>query len=294
MNLILQALIGGLAFGAIYAIAGVTFGVIYRVTKVFHLAFGAIGTLGAYVAVSMSSDGSIGSVLGGLLLGMVVAGVVTALVVALVYQPMVRRGADAGITFVASLALSFILQSGVLLAFGPGNRSFPLEWFVRQQRVGPFGISWSYVSVVAVALIVTALIALAITRTRAGHQYVAVSSSAEQAEIVGIRGRWVEIAACAAAAAVSVIAFWFVGVQSSVIASGGTQLTLLAVLAVLAGGAKSVWGTSLVGFAIGMLSALAASVLPGEWSLTVVFVIVVALVLAKPGGIARNRLKARA
>jgi branched-chain amino acid transport system permease protein len=294
MNLILQALIGGLAFGAIYAIAGVTFGVIYRVTKVFHLAFGAIGTLGAYVAVSMSGDGSVASVLGGLLLGMVVAGGVTALVVALVYQPMVRRGADAGITFVASLALSFILQSGVLLLFGPANRSFPLEWFVRQQSVGSFGISWSYASAVAAALVITALVSLAITRTRAGHQYVAVASSSEQAEIVGIRARWVEIAACAVAGAVSVIAFWFVGVQSSVIASGGTQLTLLAVLAVLAGGAKSVWGTSLIGFAIGVLSGLTASVIPGEWSLTVVFVIVVALVLAKPGGIARNRLKARA
>jgi branched-chain amino acid transport system permease protein len=293
MHVLIQSIIDGLALGAIYAIAGVTFGLIYDITKVFHLAFGAIGTLGTYVAVSVAGgSGGLLTLLASAALGMLAAAAATVIVVVLVYQPLVKRGADPGITFVSSLGLGFIIQSGVVLAFGPANRSFAVDSFVRQRDVLGFGVSPLYWVMIIVAGIVAFIMASALNHTRTGHQVRAIASNREHAQLVGIPAGILATAACAAAAALSVIAFILLGMKGSVVATGGTQLTLFAVLAVLAGGVGSIRGTVTIGFGIGLLGGISSAIFPGEWSTTVVFLAMVILILGRPSGLVRAPLGA--
>jgi branched-chain amino acid transport system permease protein len=293
MHVLVQSIVDGLVFGAVYAIAGVTFGLVYETTKVFHIAFGSIGTLGTYVAVWIAGAGSgVGALVGTTLVGMLVGGAATIVVVSLVYQPLVRRGAGPGATFVASLGLSFVIEAVVVLVFGPNNRSFAVNAFVRQHDVAGYGISWYDGVVVAIAIVLIGCISLLLNRTRAGHQVRAVASNREQAQLVGIRTGIVTLVVCGLASAVAIISFVLLAMHSSVVATGGTQLTLFAILAVIAGGVGSIAGTASVGVAIGALNGITASLLPGDsagaWSTTIVFALVLVLILARPSGLVRR------
>lgn len=276
-------MIDGLLFGAIYAIAGVTFSIVYDITKVFHIAFGSICTLGVYVAVALAGeDGSIFHLVGSVLAGGMVSAAATALVVAAIYQPLVNRGADNGATFVSSLAVALLIQALVVLAFGPNNRSFPVDAFVRRHDVFGFGVSAFHVVGVALAVLVVAGLGLLLGRTTFGHQVRAIASNREQAELVGIRTKLMVPAACAIGGGFSVIAITLLGMNGAVVTTGGTQLALFAVLAAIAGGSGGIYATACVGAGLGILGGVSGALFPGEWSTTAVFAFALVLIVSRP------------
>jgi branched-subunit amino acid ABC-type transport system permease component len=286
LHVLIQSAIDGLLFGAIYAMAGASFGLIYNVTKVFHIAFGSIGTLGVYVAVSLAGDASgFGVIAGAVFIGMVVGMLATIAVVVLVYQPLINRGANSGSTFVSSLAVALIIQALVVLIFGVDNRSFAVDSFVLRHNVAGFGLSEFHVATVAFAILVVVGLNAFLNRTRFGQQVRALAANREQAELVGIRSGLVASAACGIAGFLSVIAFVLLGMNGAVVATGGTQLTLFAVLATIAGGSGSIVGTAVVGAGLGVLGGISGAAVPGEWSTTLVFVCAVAFILIRPRGI---------
>jgi branched-subunit amino acid ABC-type transport system permease component len=292
LHVLVQSAIDGLLFGAIYAIAGASFGLIYNVTKVFHIAFGSIGTLGVYVAVSLAGNASsFGVITSTVFVGMLVGMLTTIAVVALVYQPLTNRAANSGSTFVSSLAVALVIQAVVVLIFGADNRSFAIDSFVLRHNIGGFGISEFHVVTIALAVVVVAGLNAFINRTRFGQQIRALAANREQAELVGIRSRLVVSVACGAAGLLSVIAFVLLGMNGAVVATGGTQLTLFAVLATIAGGSGSIVGTALVGAGLGLLGGISGAAVPGEWSTTVVFVCAVVLILFRPQGISAPTAK---
>lgn len=285
MHLLVQSAIDGLMFGSIYAIAGLAFGLVYRLSRVFHIAFGSIGTLGAFVAVAVAGDDGGAGLAVGIVLGALAGAAVTLLIRWAVYGPMLRGGADQGATFVASLGLALLIQALVVLAFGADNRSFAVDDFVRRHALGGYSVSGlTIAAVLAGAACVTGLGVL-LHRTRWGHQTRALASNPEQAQLVGIRTVPVTAAVWALAGLLSVVAFVLFGMTSNVVATSGMQLTLFAALAVIAGGVGSLGGTYATGLLIGVLDAVTASKLPGQWSTTAVFLAFILLLLVRPQGL---------
>ncbi len=216
---------------------------------------------------------------------MLAGGLATLLALVAIYRPLVRRGANPGITFVSSLGLSILLQALVSLAFGPGNRTFAVDAFTRQHDVLGFGVSQLHVAVLAATALVIGGLGYVLDHTRPGHQVRALISNPEQAQLVGIRAGILGALATGAVGALSVVPFVFQGMSSSVVLTGGTQLTLFAILAVIAGGVGSLRGATITGFGIGVIGGVSGTVVPGEWSTSVVFVCALALIVARPHGL---------
>jgi len=289
MHLLLQSVINGLIIGSIYAIGAVTFGIIYDLTKVFHLAFGAIGMLGAYVAVSVAgTSGGVTTMIEACLLGVLATAATTIVTVTFVYDPLVRRGADSGITFVASLSLELLLSGGILLIFGPTVRTFSVAGFLVQHDIGGYEFSSFYLFVVVVLLVIAVSLSWVLTHTRTGNQIRAIASNREQAQLVGIQTRLLIAGACAVAGGLSAVAFILQGMQGNISDADGTELTLFAVLAVLAGGIGSIGGPIIVGLAIGVVGSVTVTVLPGQWSTTVIFLAATLLILTRPRGLIQS------
>ncbi len=293
MHALIQAVINGCVFGGIYALAGVTFGLFYQVSKVFHIAFATLGTLGTMIAVTIAGDGGAAAIIAGLLVGVAATAVATAAVYLVIYRPLVRRGADTGTTFVASLGLSLLIEALMSLGFGSQNRSFNALGLTRQRDVAGFGVSPLHLTVVALMVVVVGMLSSALRRTRVGHQVRAMISHPEQAELVGIRTFPLSLAVCAVIGGLSVMPFALQGLNSSVVISSGLPLTLFAVLAMIAGGIGSVWGTAVAGMAIGVINGLAAAVVPGQWATSVVFVCALILIVIRPTGVVRTPATAR-
>jgi branched-chain amino acid transport system permease protein len=285
VNVVFDAVVNGLILGSAYAIAGVVFGLFYRIVKVFHYAFAAIGTAGAYLAATVAGSNSgsgTGEVIGGILSGMVLAGVLTALCYVGVYRPLSRRGASSGTTFVAALALGLIIEAAQVVVTGPDNKAFNLAGFTQQSNILGMHLSGLHFMALALLVVVSGICWIYMKHTRYGRQTEAIISNIEQAELVGIRSGLVTVVVCFGLGALSVLAFVIQGINSSVSIAGGVPLTLFGVLAMLCGGIASIWGTTIAGLLIGVVGGLAASLIPGQWSSVVVFVIAMAFVLIKP------------
>lgn len=283
MDIFISAIVNGLILGSAYAVAGVTFGLLYRVVKVFHFAFAAIGTVGAFIAAAIAIQmPGVGGLLLGTVAGMVVAAVLTAICYVAVYRPLTTRGASSGTTFVSSLALGLIIEAGLVVFLGPSNRTLPLGDFARQTDILGLKVSGLHLLAVGSVVVVTAAALLYMNYTRAGRQTEAIISNLEQAELVGIRTGLLSTLLCAVLGGVSVIAFLVQGMNSSLSISGGVPLALFGVLAMLCGGIASIWGTAISGLLIGVVAGIAATLVPGQWSSTIVFVVAMAVVLIRP------------
>jgi branched-chain amino acid transport system permease protein len=283
MHLLIESIINGITTGSVFALLGVTFGLIYYMTKVFHLAFGSIGTAGTYVAVAVSgSSASFGALLGGSVLGVLLDAALTLVIVVLIYEPLSRRGANSGMTFVASLGLALLIEAGVELVFGAGNRQFSVTAFTNNRSVLGYGVSYFNGVELVLMVVVVAALAYILNRTRIGFHVRAIASSREQAQLLGIRTGIIVGGACAVLGGISAIAFILYGMSGSVIATSGEQLTLYAVLAALAGGVASPIRTAAAGVVIGIVNSVGGAYIPGQWAIVLVFVVAVIVILARP------------
>ena len=282
MHLLIESIINGITTGSVFALLGVTFGLIYYMTKVFHLAFGSIGTAATYVAVSVAANsGSFGALIGGSILAILVDAALTLAVVVLIYEPLARRGANTGMTFVASLGLALLIEAGVELVFGAGNRAFSVTSFTENHSVLGYGVSYFNGVEVALMLVIIGSISYVLNRTRIGFHIRALASSREQAQLVGIRTGVIVTGACAVLGGISTIAFILYGMSGSVVATSGQQLVLYAVLAALAGGVASPIRTAGAGLVIGLVNSIGGAYIPGQWAIVLVFAVAIVVILGR-------------
>jgi branched-subunit amino acid ABC-type transport system permease component len=289
IELLGQAIVQGLVFGSIYAIAAIGFGLVYHTTGVFHIAYGAILVLGTYVVVTLGVGLPPLATLGAGVAGALVAIAVSLAVYVGVYLVLERRGASSMIVFVASLGVSMVIQAAVLIVFGAAVRNFEAPELIRVHFAGGVGISYLGIATITAGAVVLMVVLWLMNRTRWGFQVQALASNRLLAEGIGIRPWRVIVTVYSLAATLSVVAGVLLGMTTSVVAPMGTNLALMAAIAVLMGGSQSYLGAYAGGLIIGVFGAVAATLLPGEWGVTAVFSLFLVVILLRPRGLLSGR-----
>ncbi|HEV2635282.1 MAG TPA: ABC transporter permease [Actinocrinis sp.] len=185
----LELAFAGLAVGCVAALAAVGLIVTYRVTGVFNLAFGAIGMVCAYL-LWQSVD--VWHVPIGLAAAVDLALVAPGLGLALdrlVFRPLHRRQADAAERMVASLGVFVLIVGVVVVLWGTGSRgAAPALLPSGSLRLpGNLLVSYQTVGDLAVVVVLTAGLTLALRTRRLGLAARAVVDRRELADLVGIR-----------------------------------------------------------------------------------------------------------
>jgi branched-chain amino acid transport system permease protein len=294
MRLLIQAVIDGLAFGGVFAIGALGFRLIYSTTQVFHIAYGSIGILGAYLAVTAANHSGVLGLVYGMGEGALAVILVTAIVYLAIYAPLERRGGSRLAVFVASLGVGVSIEAIILWVYGPFPQNFPFNDFFQNHPLGSFTYNYIGITAVALAVVCLALVSYFLERTRLGREIRAYSSNRELSELVGVRTRSVLIVAYAFGAALSLIASVLLGMLTTVVPTGGPSLTLLVAIAVIGGGIGSYLGSFIAGLAIGLLQTVIATVIPGDWVETVIFALFLATIVVRPSGLFGRPLGAKA
>jgi branched-subunit amino acid ABC-type transport system permease component len=290
VHILLQGVVQGVVYGGVYAVAALGFSLIYSVTGVFHIAYGAILTMGVYTLFAVGGGDAIGELLLGLAAGVALASLITMLVYLTIYGPLQKRGASTLELFVISLGLNLAIGALVIIIFGPDTKSFSLPSFTQLHEVLGLRISDLGFVCIAAGLAALAGIHFAARRTLFGQQVLAVSANPELARLRGVRVKMVVGSVFAVAGALSVVSGVLLGMNSSVTVESGTSLTLLASIATLLGGKGSYVGAYTGGLIVGLVSALANALIPGQWSTAAVFGTFVLIVLVRPQGLAASGL----
>ena len=274
----------GLTFGSLYGLAALGFAILYHTTKIFHIAYGAIGVFGSFVAVWLYSGDSVVKLVLSVGAGIVVATLLTVAVFNGPYRILERKGADRLAIFVSSLGIAYSIPPILILVFSPEIRSYSIPAFVKVRDA--LGFPFTNLGFITIAISATTLVALtyALARTRWGYQVRALASNRELSQLVGARTDVTLLGVYAVGGLCCALSATILGMFSNITSAGGTNLALYAAVAVIAGGLQSYAGGFFLAMGIGFLQPIMSILISSEWATVGVFGTVLVLILVKPAG----------
>ncbi len=282
----LEQLVSGVSVGAVYALIALGYTMVFGVLRLINFAHCDVMMVGAYIGYLCAVYLKTGFVLSAILsaLGCAVLGLA---IERFCYRPL--RDARGMPLMVVTLGVSLLLQYGVMLAFGAGARAYPSGFAGGVVQIGGVSIASSKLYALILCLVLTAALQLMLTKTRAGRAMRAVADDKTAAMLCGIRQQSTISLAFVMGCALAGVAGAVYGSMYLLSPLMGVTPGLKAFAAAVIGGIGSVPGAVLGGFALGLAEALAGAVLGTATRDVASFVLLIAFLLLRPGGIVGSK-----
>ena len=309
--MVLDYLASGLVFSSIIVLGSIGLSLIYSIAGFANFAHGDTMTVGAYAAlITFGATGGLGTGLLGLPLGFflaLVVGIVVAAVVAVLTEKVVYDGMNAGSIelLITSIGIAFIYRAIIQMGFGADFTRYDVQTLRPIEALLPYGIRVTQhdVAIVLSAFVLVGGLHTLLQYSDLGRKMRAMADNPDLARISGIRTDRVKLWTWIIGAGLAGSGGVFLGLYNQLSPRMGFNLLLLIFAAVILGGIGSVYGAMLGGFLIGMINQLTpvlgqlGELLPLvpdtfaipigiEYANAIAFVIMVAVLLVRPRGIA--------
>jgi branched-chain amino acid transport system permease protein len=262
--------------------------VVFGVQKIFNLACGSFYALGAYVGVSaVGAFSDAGGPPWLFIVPLAVAGVGVGLAGALVERGLLRFVYDRDETFqlLLTFALVLMLEDVIRLTWGTSPRSTSGLYLVYGQlRVLGATVPVYNLIVVAASLAIAVGIGWLLTRTAFGRIMRATADNREMAEALGVDMRRVYVRVFTLGTMLGTLGGALVIPATAAMSEMGIELIVEAFAVVVIGGLGSMRGAFVGALVVGVLRAVAISVLP-EVEMLLIYVIVIAVLAWRPRGL---------
>jgi branched-chain amino acid transport system permease protein len=275
-----EAIVAGLANGALYAFLALAFAAIFALTRALNLAHGELVLLGGYLGYTAGRAWGVPPAL------LVPLAAVALVPVGLVWRALIARLREPVElnSMVLTFGLSLLLQNVMLGAWSADYRLIATS----AVTLAP-GLPAGRAAAAAVAVGAILGLQLLLTRTRWGTALRATSRDPETAALLGVNTDRVGAATFATAAAIAGAGGVLFAMFHYLQPAGGVELTLLAItltiVGQLGGGARRrqpLVGLLVAGLAIGLLEALTLATAGPRWRELVVALLLLAVLLARP------------
>jgi branched-chain amino acid transport system permease protein len=280
-------IVGSLAQGCLYALVAVGFVVLYRSTGVINFAQGSFMVLGGFIFYTFNGVLALNLYLA-LFLTLLACGMIGAAIYFAAFRRLV--GAETFTLVIATLGLSVILQTAVVLIWGPNLRALPVVLSIRPSW-SVAGLAFAPLDVFAMALSVVLIgtLVLLLRRSRLGTRMRAVADNTLLAGFVRVpvhlmSGLAWGIAAVSAASAG--VAFALRTALDPIQLQG---FGLVAFAAVLLGGLDSIGGALAGGFVLAIVQNEVIRLLGGGWSDAAAYAVLLLVLLVRPQGLFGSR-----
>jgi branched-chain amino acid transport system permease protein/neutral amino acid transport system permease protein len=272
-----------LVTASILAIAAVGFTMQFSVTNILNLSYGDIMTSSAFVAYLANRAGL--NIWICLLISALFGALASMALNRYLYLPFVRRGTKLFGMIVVTIAVSLIIQNGVLALFGA-------HFFSYQMSVGPslraisMVFTGAQLGIMAIAVAAMVLVHLTLAYTKLGKAMRATAANAPLARSCGIATeRVIDVAWLMSGALCGISGVVLAMNTTSFTASTGSEFLVPIVAAAILGGVGQPYGAMLGALTIGLVSEIAAAVIQPSFKDVVAFVILVIVLLVRPQGI---------
>jgi branched-chain amino acid transport system permease protein len=286
MSELTAAIVGGLSLGAVYSLVTLGIVIIFRATETFNFAHGSFMLLAALIVGRLQR----GSGLPFGILALISLAIVGALG-AMLFQFVLRStvGRPSFVAVIATLGFAAVADGAIGVVFPQTQYSIAIPALAKGSTTifgATFGTASLEISAFAVLLTVALVLAFRFTsfgvRIRAGGQDALLASQG------GINIRWVYLGSWALSCVLAGVAGITYGSVNSV-NKGIEDLALLAFPAALLGGLDSIPGSLVGGFGIGLVGGFVAAYIGGEYVTVVTYLVLLAVMLFLPHGIAGTR-----
>ena len=300
-----QQLVNGTVLGATYGLIALGYTMVYGIIQLINFAHGEIFMVGAFggltayryvLPTALLSNAWVALPVVMLTAIAVAVGVAVA-VERLAYRPL--RNAPRLAPLITAIGVSIFLQEAIRLFYPGGKRQQPFPQLISAGTFEVGGVTIAWVSLFVVVTALTLMVALQafVKGTRMGRAMRATSQDPETARLMGVDIDRVIVLTFVLGAALAGVAGVMQGMRFAQIDFRiGFLAGLKAFTAAVLGGIGNISGAVVGGFLLGIVEALATQYVPhgSSWKDVWAFVVLIVVLVVRPGGLLGERVTARA
>jgi branched-chain amino acid transport system permease protein len=294
----LQNLIDALSLGSIYALVALGIGLLFGILRLINFAQGDYITIGCYALIVPSTDVTARMLIGAWSWPLLIPAICLIVIVAalltdaLIFRPL--RRASSPTLMIASFAVSYIIQNGILMIYGSRPKAVNLWSELNTQiQIGGLRLPLLQIVTIVVTLALMTALTLFLKRTRLGMQMRASAEDFRMAQYLGVRGNVViGLAFAISGMLAAVVSFLYLTQSGSLSHVMGVPLALYAFVAVVIGGMGSLVGSVAGGFLVGIIVTFLQAYLPQDlrgFRDAFAFGVVILMLLLRPAGLIQNK-----
>ena len=289
MGHIVDLAISAVLLAGLYATMAYGLGIIYGVLRIVNLNHGGMIMVGAYAGWWLHAQLGIDPYL-----SLIPVTALAFLVGVVLYRVLVRRlprGAAGG---VQSLLLLFgvwlVLRNAAYLLFTGNDQTIRTEYSTRALSIAGAFLSVNRLAVFALALLVLLALHVLLTKTYLGKAIRAVAQNPDSCTLVGVPVERIYALTFGLGTGLAALAGLLAATLFSFNPDFGATELLKSFVVVVLGGLGSVAGTAIAALILAVVEVFAILVLPAYLTAAVGFVLLVLVLVIRPGGLFCQRV----
>jgi branched-subunit amino acid ABC-type transport system permease component len=284
---LVQVLASGITLGAMYAVSTIGLALVYSALNMLNMAQGALLAFGGYVCFHVMQTLGLPAPVA-VAAAMLAGGALGLAIFLFVARPMLGSPAFETQIFIATIGIGSVLQSVVLILFGPQPRAQPLT-VPGGVSLGGVVVPWQNILILATALAMLAGVAWLLGRTRAGLAIRATAQNREAAQLMGIRIGRVYAQVLVLSGALAALSGIMVSSLSGLLPTMGADPMLKAFVICVVAGLGNVPGAAVAAFLLGLLEAIIQYLFGVQYAFAILLALVIAVLIWRPYGLFGRR-----
>lgn len=278
-----QLLVNGLIMGTVYGLIALGFVLVYRAIDTFNFFHGDMYMLGAFFGYLLSTNLQWPALVALPLAVLMTAGVGAA-VERIALRPL-AGGSRLQLMFATAVIGTYLLRNGALLVLGPNPQRY--DPYLPQGVIALGGVMLrpQQLLVVGCTVTLTALVFVFLRGTRWGKAMRAAASNPRAASLAGINTRAIQLASFALSSGLGGLTGVLVAPLFVVEHNMGNFMNLKAFAVAILGGLDSLPGAVVGGVLLGVAENLAGFYLSTAYKDAWGFLLMIAVLVFRPGGI---------
>ena len=283
-ELLFEAVLFGVLLGCFYAAVSIGLSVSFGLLDVPHVAHPAIMVFGAYCTYLLNTY-NFDPIVAGIVL-MVPFFLLGMLVYRFYYETFERRGSEAAVRGLAFFfGLAFIIEVGLILAFGVDQRLVSARYIGSSLELGDYRIPYRMLVAFGVALVLTFSLTLYLSKTFTGRAIKAVAQDEPALRLMGANPVRIKQWAFGIATAVSALAGAMLIIVGPVDPSLDRVYIGRTFAVVVLAGLGSMTGTLAAGLILGVSESIVLMLFGASWAPAVAFGLLLIVLGIRPQGL---------
>lgn len=284
IQMLVQLIIAALLTGSIYGLIAIGYSMIYRASGIMNLSQGDLMCLGGFFGYTFYNTIGL-PILLSILLTMVCTFIIGVLLEKFVIRPIFNRNVSTSSLILATVALSYIIQSLELIIWG--GAPLHMNSFLKVKSFKFMGVLYQTESLmcIAIALIVMLILHLFMKKSSFGIAMRAAAMDQDAARSVGINVNKTTRITWAISVSVAGLAGILVGPLYGVSTTLGTQMSAKGFASAVVGGYGDMYGAMIGGGVLSALETFSAGYINSTVKQMIAYLAVLAVLFLKPRGI---------
>jgi branched-subunit amino acid ABC-type transport system permease component len=283
MDVLFQILASGLTLGAMYAISTVGLALVFGAMNMLNMSHGAILALGGYMAWFALSALGLPPVVG-VMIAVAACAAAGVLIYLLIARPMLNSEGFETRIFIATIGFGAVMESVILMAFGPQPKPQPLAVQGGLSFAGVH-LPLQNILILLLAVLLMAALALVLQKSRIGRAIRATAQNRDAARLMGVRVGVVYALVLAISGGLAAISGITLSSLSSLLPNMGADPMLKAFIICVVAGLGRVPGSVVAALFIGLFEAVVQYTLGVRFGFAMLLLLVIVVPIWKPQGV---------